>query len=95
MKKNPLNKLTDADLSYVSGGKEVTTIEGFSYSIVKLDDNWIFKWGVKRGDGRLLSTHISQGFAQDAAADYRVDEFKNQVARYERYNNSIIKHMDK
>lgn len=90
MKEKELNKLGDTDLELVSGGNEVSAIDGYSYSVVRLDENKIFKWGVRRGDGRIISEHITQGFAEDAAIDCRVDEFKNQPKRYEKYNNTII-----
>lgn len=55
MNEKKFTKLEDDILELVSGGKAVTSIEGFSYSVSKNNKNKIFKYEVFRGDETLMS----------------------------------------
>ena len=92
MNNKEYSKLDDSALDYVSGG--VTVIDGFSYSVVKNDENKIFKYEVRRGDGTPVSEHAFRYFAENAAMDYRKQEMDNSVKRYESYLKGIENKLD-
>jgi hypothetical protein len=91
MNEKKITKLDNEMLELVSGGKAVSAIEGYSYSVRKNEKNKIFKYEVVRGDGTLMSEHIFEDFANNAAKDYRRAEWENQTTRYELLNEIVRK----
>ena len=84
-----LKRLNDSELSDVSGGR--TVIDGYRYLVVKNDENKIFKYEVRRSDGKLMSYHIFEKFADSVAMDYRNAELKNAPKRYKAYLDHVEK----
>lgn len=89
MQKHELKRLDDSELGEVSGG--ATVIDGYRYLVLKNDENKIFKYEVKRSDGKLMSQHIFEGFADSAAMDYRNAELSNSPKRYKAYLDLVGK----
>lgn len=87
MKKSDVNKLDDDSLEFVSGG--VSAIDGYSYYVEKVDENWIFKYVVKRGDGTTMSKHLTKALADLAMPSYVRDEFEHTTDRYQKLNDVV------